>query len=174
MAIDILLLTVTAISLYTDLRYNKIYNGVVLPATGLALAYHLYAGGPPELWWSVKGLLLGMGLLIIPFALGGMGAGDVKLLGFIGACGGPGFAWLTFLAAALAGGLLALAVLIKNGRLLLSLKVVWYTFLSFFGAAPRVNMFGSLEGQNALAFPYGAAITVGTVVAYLFGGNFPR
>lgn len=164
---DMLLLTVIVISFYTDLRYKKIYNWIVIPATILALSYHTYTGGPWELWWSIKGLFLGMALLFIPFALGGMGAGDVKLLGFIGACGGPGFVWLTFLAAALAGGLLAIVFLINSGRLKSSLKAVWYTFLSFFGIAPRVNMFGTLEAQNTMAFPYGVAITAGTVVAFL-------
>jgi len=167
MALDILILVVIAVSLYTDLRHNKIYNWVVAPGTGLALAYHLYTGGPLELWWGIKGLLLGLALLFIPFALGGIGAGDVKLLGFIGACGGPGFVWLTFLAAALAGGLLSLIILIRNGRLQSSLKAVWYTLFSFLGLAPRVNMFGTLETQNTAAFPYGVAITAGTVVAYL-------
>lgn len=162
-----LLCIVLIISVYTDLRYKKIYNWLLIPATLLALAFHLYQGGTGQLWWAVKGLLLGIGLLFIPFALGGMGAGDVKLLGFVGACGGPGFAWLAFLAAALAGGIIALVVLLINGRLLSTLKAVGLTFLSFVGAAPRVNILGSLESQNSLAFPYGVAITAGTLVAYL-------
>ncbi len=38
------------------------------------------------------GLALGFGLLLLPYALGGMGAGDVKALAALGAlaaCGGP-------------------------------------------------------------------------------------
>lgn len=167
MAMDMLLLTVIVISLYTDLRYKKIYNWIVIPATILALSYHTYTGGPWELWWSIKGLFLGMALLFIPFAMGGMGAGDVKLLGFIGACGGPGFVWLTFLGTASIGGLVALVILFKSGRLQSSLQAVWYTVLSFFGLAPKVNMFGTLEAQNTIVLPYGVAITAGTVVAFL-------
>jgi len=167
MALEILLLAVISICFYTDLRYKKIYNWIILPGTIMALAFQLLSGGPAELWFSIKGFLLGMALLIIPFTLGGMGAGDVKLLGFIGACGGPGFVWLTFLATALAGGLLAILILIKNKKLLSSLKTVWYTLLSLFGITPRVNMLGTLEAENTIAFPYGVAITTGTVVAYL-------
>jgi prepilin peptidase CpaA len=164
---DMMLLIILAVSFYTDLRYNKIYNWTVIPATILALGYHIHAGGLPELWWSIKGLILGMSLLLIPFILGGMGAGDVKLLGFIGACGGPGFVWLTFLATALAGGLLALVILIKEKKLLSSLKAVWYTFISLLGTAPRVNMLGTLEAGGTATFPYGVAITAGTLMAYL-------
>jgi len=167
MAPEILLLTVLSICLYTDLRYKKIYNIVIFPGIIIALVYHFAMGGIPELWFGIKGFLLGMVLLLIPFALGGMGAGDVKLLGFIGTCCGPSFVWMAFLATALSGGLMAILILIKNKKLLSSLKAVWYTFFSFFGVTPRVNMLGTLEAQNAIAFPYGVAITTGTIVAYL-------
>ena len=70
---ELLLITVLGISLFTDLRYKKIFNIVLAPAALLALGYHLYNGGPAELWWSVKGMLLGMALLFIPFVLRGMG-----------------------------------------------------------------------------------------------------
>jgi prepilin peptidase CpaA len=167
MVLNVLLFTVITISLYTDLRYNIIPNWLLIPAAFIALIYQLLNGGAPELWISIKGMLLGLGLLLIPFILGGMGAGDVKLLGFIGACGGPGFVWLTFLATALAGGLLALVILIKEKKLLSSLKAVWYTLISLFGATPRVNMLGTLEAGGTTTFPYGVAITAGTLMAYL-------
>lgn len=169
MALNILLLIVLIICLYTDLRYKKIYNIVLFPAALLALGYHLYTGGPAELWWSIKGLLLGMALLFIPFALGGMGAGDVKLMGVIGVIAGPSFVWIVFLATAIIGGIISLVILIKEKRLLLGLKSVWYTFLSLLGLMPRVNMFGTLEtaARHGGSFPYGTAITAGTAVAYL-------
>ncbi|MCF8010969.1 MAG: prepilin peptidase [Clostridiales bacterium] len=167
MIINILLLIVIIISLYTDLRSNKIYNKVVMPGVVLALGYHLLNSGLSGLLWSTQGMLLGMGLLIIPFVLGGMGAGDVKLLGFVGACGGPGFVWVAFLATALAGGVLALFVLFKNKQLISRLKTAWYTFLSFLGLAPRVNVLGTIEARDTITFPYGIAITAGTLIAYL-------
>jgi len=167
MVIDIMLILIISICFYTDLRFKKIYNCLIFPGIIVALSYHFLVDGPVGIWFSIKGLLLGIGLLFFPFALGGIGAGDVKLLGFIGACSGPGFVWLTFLATALAGGLLAILILIKNKKLLSGLKVVWYTILSLFGATPRVNMLGTLEAENTTAFPYGVAITTGTVVAYL-------
>jgi prepilin peptidase CpaA len=46
-------------------------------------------------------------LLVIPFALGGIGAGDVKLLGIIGALKGPDFVFIAFLAAAITGGIMS-------------------------------------------------------------------
>lgn len=169
MAMDILLIIVLTICLFTDLRYKKIYNVILVPTALLALGYHLYSGGSAELWWSIKGLLLGMALLFIPFVLGGMGAGDVKLLGVIGAIAGPSFVWVVFLATAMVGGIISLVILIRERRLLIGLKTVYYTFLSLLGLMPRVNMLGTLAtaARHGGAFPYGTAITAGTAVAYL-------
>lgn len=169
MALNILLVIVLIVCLYTDLRHKKIYNIVLVPATLIVLSYHLYNGGLPDLCWSIKGLLLGMALLFIPFVLRGIGAGDVKLLGVIGAIEGPSFVWIVFLATAIIGGFISLIILAREKRLLSGLKSVWYTFLSLLGLMPRVNMFGTLEtaARHGGSFPYGTAITAGTAVAYL-------
>nr|WP_204618560.1 A24 family peptidase [Desulforadius tongensis] len=168
--LDYFLTAVLVICLYTDIRYKKIYNIVLLPALVLALAGNLYLGGFDGGFTSIKGFLLGMGLLFIPFILGGMGAGDVKLLGVIGAFKGPAFVWLTFLAAAITGGILALIVMVKSGQFKPRLQSVWYTILSVTGIMPRVNMLGTIHsGGTGQTFPYGIAITAGTAAAYLLG-----
>lgn len=55
---------------------------------------------------------------MVPFILGGIGAGDIKLLGVVGAFKGSPFAINTFLWMALWGGALALVLLLVKGRLL--------------------------------------------------------
>ena len=57
---------------------------------------------------SIAGLVIGMALLYLPYAAGGMGAGDVKFLGAIGAIKGPWFVFITFLATAIIGGIMAI------------------------------------------------------------------
>jgi len=166
--LDIILITVLAICLYTDIRQQKIYNAVLLPALILALTINFYLGGADGLLESGKGLLLGLALLIIPFALGGMGAGDVKLLGVIGAFKGPEFVWLAFLATALIGGLIALILIIKNGQLKQYLQTLWLMLSLLFSGMPKANMLGTINNPTCsnCIFPYGIAITAGTVVAY--------
>lgn len=168
MLLDFILLAVLVTCLYTDIKSKKIYNIVLVPAAVLALAGNLYIGGLEGGLTSLKGLLLGMALLFIPFICGGMGAGDVKLLGVIGAFKGPEFVWLAFLATAIIGGLLALIIMAKSGQLTLRFKAVWYTFLAVFNMMPKVNMIGTIHGGcTCQTFPYGIAITAGTAAAYL-------
>ncbi len=59
-----------------------------------------------------EGMALGIGIFILPYLVGGMGAGDVKLMGAVGAVLGPGGVFMAFLATALAGGILALLVML--------------------------------------------------------------
>lgn len=111
---DLILLAIIIISIYSDLRYRRIYNWMVFSAATGGLALNLAAGGAAGLRSSLAGMLLGVGLLLIPFLLGGMGAGDVKLLGAVGALKGISFVCLTFTAAALIGGIMGLIAIIKH------------------------------------------------------------
>ena len=167
MVLDIILFTSLAVSLYTDLKYKKIYNKILFPALLSALLYHVVFGGLPELKNSLQGLFMGMAFLFIPFAMGGIGAGDVKLMGLIGACKGTAFVWPAFLATALAGGLIALYILIRQKRLSRTLMGLKYTLLTLMGLLPRDNPFTNGTMVTApTTFPYGTAITAGTIVAY--------
>ena len=66
---------------------------------------------------SGMGWAVGIAIFFVPFALGGLGAGDVKLLGAIGAWLGPMNALWVGLYAGAAGGILAIFVALTNGYL---------------------------------------------------------
>jgi prepilin peptidase CpaA len=67
----------------TDLRFQKIPNRLTFSAMAIGLIYHGLTGGLDGLLFSVMGWGLGVGLLIIPYLLGVMGAGDASILGGI-------------------------------------------------------------------------------------------
>ena len=165
--IDAILVIMTLVCLYTDLRYKKIYNVVLIPALVMGLLLNTYKYGISGGLLSLKGFLLGIALLFIPFALGGMGAGDVKLLGVIGSIKGPEFVFLVFLGAALIGGAISVVVMIKQGNFIDRFKAIVFTFLSMLRIIPPVNLLKGKESINVASFPYGVALAVGTFVAYL-------
>lgn len=168
--INLVVAAVVVISVYTDLRERKIYNYVVIPGALAGLALHGIADGTAGLLLSLKGLGLGFGLLLIPFAFGGFGAGDVKLLGAIGALKGGVFVFKAFLAAGLAGGVLAIVVLIREKRLLLTLQSLWFSMRVLFGSFFKVNTLKSLDkAEYSESLPYGLAIGMGTLMAYVVG-----
>lgn len=73
------------IAAITDVRQFKVYNSLTLPLLASGLIYHLIVGGLSGLGGSACGALFGFVVLIIPYIMGAMGAGDVKLAAGIGA-----------------------------------------------------------------------------------------
>ena len=95
------------VAVVTDLRTQKIPNLLTFPAAALALIYHTVMNGFSGFLFSAQGLALGIGLLIIPYLLGGMGAGDAKLMGVVGGVLGARSVFYAFLFSALVGGIYA-------------------------------------------------------------------
>jgi prepilin peptidase CpaA len=107
-----ILLAVLLIAAVIDLRTQKIPNMLTYPAMIFALSYHSAINGFEGLIFSSSGLLIGILLLTIPYVMGGMGAGDAKLLGVIGSFLGAKATFGAFIFIALAGGIYSLALIL--------------------------------------------------------------
>src|SRR5262249_36613455 len=59
----------------------RVPNLITYPFLIGGWAYSLYAYGLEGLGWSLAGTVLGMSILMLFYVIGGMGAGDVKLMG---------------------------------------------------------------------------------------------
>jgi prepilin peptidase CpaA len=166
---EIILILALTVSLYTDLRKRKIYNIVSLPTIVIAISYYTMNLSWDGFLFSGKGLLVGLSVLLIPYLLGGMGAGDVKLMTAIGALMGPSFVFYSFIYTALIGGAIAILLIIKERGFWRPLKnfIFNVTFL-------RGNL-GSIilekkEQSFSISFPYGVAIVLGTLSTLIWGG----
>ena len=105
---------VLVVALIQDLRYQRIPNLLTYPAMAVALAYHFITHGLNGALFSAGGLALGIAILIVPYLMGGMGAGDAKLMGAVGAVVGAKGVFVAFLFTAIVGGVYALIVLLMN------------------------------------------------------------
>lgn len=98
-----------AVACLTDVRSARIPNVLTFASLASAVAVQVLApaghGGPTAL----AGALAGFAVFLPLFLLGGMGAGDVKLMTALGAWLGWGHVVWLALYTAIAGGLLALA-----------------------------------------------------------------
>ena len=102
----------------SDLKTRRIPNGLTAAGVLAGLAGHAYLGGLPGFFWALAGLAAALPLLLL-YTAHAFGAGDVKLLMAVGALMGPGFLLWTLPGAVLAAGLLALAAVLRRGRLTL-------------------------------------------------------
>jgi prepilin peptidase CpaA len=129
----ILTIITMGISVAEDLRRQKIPNLVTFPSMVLALVYHSITGGLDGFFFSSGGLALGIGFFIIPYLLGGMGAGDAKLMGAAGAIIGPEDICMASIIVYLAGGLYGAILLAMHPKYAISfLKRLWTTIKTFF------------------------------------------
>jgi prepilin peptidase CpaA len=117
-------LVLAATACWTDLRTRRIPNVLTFGAAGLGLAFHLFFSGSGPLT-ALAGWLTGVLIFSPLFLLRGMGAGDLKLLGALGAWLGPLMAVRIGLWSALAGGVLAIVVALAHGYAGQALRNVW-------------------------------------------------
>lgn len=167
MLIMIVTLAVVAVAAVFDLTTRKIPNFITLPALVFGFILNLYYCGSAGLRTAFIGFAAGILFLIIPFALGGMGAGDVKLLAAVGALNGAGFTLYTFVYGAAVGGVMALVLVIFRRKIfpaLLGISEVFRTAPShiFNRKTPELGV----PAVSGLTIPYGAAIFCGTLAAY--------
>ena len=87
--IGIAVLLVAVAACVTDIRSRRIPNLLTFGAALAAIVFHTFASGLDGLSAATFGWLLGVAMFLPFFALGGMGAGDVKLLAALGAWLGP-------------------------------------------------------------------------------------
>ena len=85
----IILCGFVGIGLYTDIKERKIYNKTTITGIALGIIFNSLLFATPHLesglLFSIQGIALGLILFFVPFSLGGLGGGDLKLLAMIGA-----------------------------------------------------------------------------------------
>ena len=147
-----------------DIRTRRIPNllTAAMAVIGLGLAVTGVSG--LTVWAAAAGLVLGFAVMLPGHLLGATGAGDVKLMAAAGALLGPALVLTAFIFAALAGGVLAVAVSIQRQRLRATLT----------GTGRLVS--GGGEARDAIRtadasrrFAYGPAIAIGCVLAAFIG-----
>ena len=164
----IVLFLLLLICTVTDIRERKIYNKVLFPFLVLAFIVNGITGGWGGLGSTVIGTLVGLAILLIPYLMGGMGAGDVKLLAVIGALMGAKFVGLTAIYMALAGGVFALFIIAFRKSPKLLLKNMTYSLL---GRVHGLKTPFIIDKESMKAtYPYGVAIAAGAVIQVFRAG----
>ncbi len=171
-AITVSALSVVTLCAITDILEHRIPNSVLLPALLLALLFNSLLSGLPGLLDCLLGLVLGMAILFPLYFLRGSSAGDVKLLGVVGALLGAKGALIAGIATVCFGG--ALGILFVAWRLIepiLAAHIGQIVGPNGPGQHLAVQMASSNKAWKAV-FPYAPAIACGTYFALWRLGYF--
>ena len=175
-ASEIVLAAVLVAAAVTELRRGKIYNWLTYPAIIVGLGIGAAAGAAEGAAWDafrdhLFGFGAGFGVLFAAYIIGGMGGGDVKLMGAVGAfLGWPG---------ALHATLYSFLVAAAMGLILMIWRGQTRSVLRRLGVAIRLLPLPGVKMDEAvpassLEVPFGLAACIGTlwhVAEYELGGS---
>lgn len=148
-----------------DLRSRRIPNWLVLPFLLGGFAVSLSGIGSVPFVQSVGGFILAVAVAGVLYWLRGMGMGDLKLCGAIGAWIGPDQLIVALVVTGITGGMMALLWAAYHRRMtecLVGTGELLRTWKS--GIKPNVNV--SLDNPAKLTMPYAPAIAVGTIFSF--------
>lgn len=112
----IILLVILAAAVTGDILRSRISNAIVAAGIAAGFLMNFLAEGSGGLIKSALGTLLPALLLFTLFALRMLGAGDIKLFCAVGAIMGAGFTAYAAAFSFLAGGIIALAIMLARGN----------------------------------------------------------
>jgi prepilin peptidase CpaA len=143
----------------TDMRTRRIPNWLTagMAAAGFGIAF---GGGAVTPVQAALGLAFGLVLMLPGHVIGATGAGDVKLMAAVGALVGGGSILRVFLYTAIAGGVFAVVVAVRRGRLQQTMSDT-----AMLVTSPSMARVAIEAPSRANRFAYGPAIAAGTLIS---------
>jgi len=146
-----------------DVRSRKIPNRLTYFGLIAALLLRLFMLGWPGLRAGLTGTLVGGGIFFFLFVLGGMGGGDVKLMATVSAFAGITEIVNLLSAAALAGAVIAIVVMLYQHRVVTTVRntmvLIQYHLTAGLRPHPELNV----KETHSMRIPFAPAIAIGTL-----------
>ncbi|MFF2094288.1 prepilin peptidase [Paenibacillus sp. NPDC058174] len=154
-----------AAALYTDVRSMLIPNRLTLSFFAAAIVYRLIDGGWHGLLQGALGAAAGFVPLLLLYAAKGIGAGDVKLFGALGAWIGVPTVLYALMYAILYAGAIGLIIVLLQQPMAKRMISAALTFLLQGGRLHRGQWTAWAEGGRS--FPFMLAAVPGAITAFL-------
>jgi prepilin peptidase CpaA len=163
---------VLIVAAWIDGKELRVPNWITFPMILSGWIYSTFAFGWEGLGYSLLGTVIGLALLLPAYAIGGMGAGDVKLLAGVGAWVYGTHTFYAFCWSAVIGGLLAI--------LMIGYRQAWNKHGNqFFMIINEILTIGKPGDLSAIAaerkprmylLPYGIPIAIGSIAYFYWNG----
>jgi prepilin peptidase CpaA len=167
----IILVFILITATISDLLSFRIPNWLTYFTLAFGVSYFSITKGYEGFSFSLAGALTGFTLLIIPYFVGGTGAGDVKLLSAVGSFLGPKGVFLVFMLSCIMAGIYALVHIASKGFLIGTFKR-YGIILKGFVMTHQIIYIPPSSKEMELKIRYGLAIAMGTFLYLGLGPNF--
>ena len=157
----------SCLSAFFDLIARRIPNWLIVIGATTGFAINAVQGGHYFLQ-SLLGFVVGIAVLVLPFAMGWIGAGDVKFFGVMGAQLGIVFLPRVFLYSAIVAGVIAVGSLLSGKISFFSFKQIWLdvkiAIVSMGNIFPQPVRERVVQRDESV--PWGVAFAAGSLIAY--------
>jgi len=163
----LLTLVLTGVAAYTDLRERRIPNWLTAPSLLVGLTLRAWLGGWRGALTSLEGAGLALVILLPLVLVRGLGAGDWKLMGAVGAFLGPWMMLFVLVASFFVTGLVSIVRMATAGKgksTLRNMVVLVQGFIAF-GMKPNPEI--SLDTPGLIKLPFGATVAAGTLICFV-------
>ena len=149
-----------------DIRHRRIPNVVCVATAAAGLMLSIVGISSITVTSALTGLAFGFLMMLPGHVFGATGAGDVKLFAAAGTLLGSGRIVTAFLFVAIAGGILAVVIAIRRGRLGRTMGLT----ARLLGRPDKLKTTIESPAEHN-RFSYGPAIAIGCVIAMLIGDS---
>lgn len=158
------LLLVLVIAVFKDLANHKIPNKLIFLGILMGVFVQVFGHGAWGIVFFLKGAFIGLCLFLPLYLLGGMAAGDVKLLMVIGGLVNTPLVYSVALYSLVCGAVIAIMIVFFTKKWLVFFFNMFQLFTALFAKTLNSKNRITIE-ESTYAMPYAPAIALGTVCA---------
>lgn len=124
------------------------------------------------LGWSLAGTVVGLLTLIPAMSIGGMGAGDVKMMAAIGAWCHPTITFYAFCVGTIVGAIIAVGMIATSGNAMKHYRQFFFIFNEIVTVKnpEKLSAIAAERKPTMYLLPYGIPLAIGTVLYFAWNG----
>ncbi len=163
---------VLIVAAWIDGKELRVPNWITFPMVLSGIAFNVWMSGLTGLGAALLGTVVGLATLLPLYSVGGMGAGDVKLMAGMGAWLGPLVTWYAFCVSVVVGAVMAIGMVLWQrqwqhhyGQFLV-IAAEWLTIKS----PGELSKIAAERKPRMMLLPYGIPICVGSIAYFFYAG----
>jgi prepilin peptidase CpaA len=150
---------------WLDWRFRRIPNWLTVSGFFLGLGMNEVLSGWNGIKGGLEGAGIGIAIFFIPVVMRGIGAGDLKLMGALGACLGPWKFVNVLLISVFIAGIMAAIEIVRRRRVKETFSNMGVLVRAFatFGLGAREGLV-TLDNPRSMRLPFGVATALAMII----------